>query len=365
MALRIVYSNLWKAGTIIAKSSEHPQYPATDTQIDTPSQFWRSRNGTGSGNGLFVIGATNKYIDFDEGGAELTATITPGSYNGTTLATEVKTQLDAAGGTYTVTYSETTGKFTIARAAGNFTLRWQSGTNTANTAGTTLGFAVAANDTGADTYTSDYARFHYPTEYIDVDLGVSQKVTAIAFINHNISASAVIKVYSASDPAFTADLSTNTLTRNGNNMWVFIEAGITNRYFRVEIADPTNSAGYIQIASIYFGEYWTPPANVQTGFTWGRPDLVDPMLSDALVAYGESKPRPLSWTGTLTHLTETDRTHVLALLDAVGKNGAWWICFDTGTPNSYSYLVRLTETGDGENVAYQHHRWSFSIIEVL
>ena len=46
-------------------------------------------NGTLSGNGLFVVTDANKYINFDEGGAELTGTVATGSYNGNTLATNV------------------------------------------------------------------------------------------------------------------------------------------------------------------------------------------------------------------------------------------------------------------------------------
>lgn len=44
---RIIYNNRWRAGTIGATlTSEDPQHPATDTQIDTPSMFWRSLNDT-------------------------------------------------------------------------------------------------------------------------------------------------------------------------------------------------------------------------------------------------------------------------------------------------------------------------------
>jgi hypothetical protein len=59
--------------------------------------------------------------------------------------------------TITVTYSNATGKFTIAATGSVFSLLWQSGTNTANSIGTKLGFLVAANDTGATSYVSDNA----------------------------------------------------------------------------------------------------------------------------------------------------------------------------------------------------------------
>lgn len=45
--IRFIYNNRWQDGTIGATlTSENPQHPATDTQIDTPSMFWRSLNDT-------------------------------------------------------------------------------------------------------------------------------------------------------------------------------------------------------------------------------------------------------------------------------------------------------------------------------
>lgn len=74
------------------------------------------------------IDATNNKLDFNEGGAELTATLSSSTYTLATLATEIKTQLDSAGAlTYTVTVSDDD-KITIS-ATGNFSLLPNTGTN--------------------------------------------------------------------------------------------------------------------------------------------------------------------------------------------------------------------------------------------
>jgi len=108
------------------------------------------------GAGLsFVVDATNNKINFDEGGAELTGTVTAGTYTGTTLATAIAAALNTAPGkalTYTCAYSTTTGKFTIA-AGSNFTIRWNSGTLKATDISNLTGFPDTANSTGALTYT--------------------------------------------------------------------------------------------------------------------------------------------------------------------------------------------------------------------
>jgi len=110
----------------------------------------------------FVVAATCKYIDFDEGGAELTATLTLGTYTADALCAHIQTLMRAEGAlAYVVSYSKATRKFTIA-APSNFTIRWDTGTNKAADISDLCGYSDAANDTGAATYAADYTRFHYP-----------------------------------------------------------------------------------------------------------------------------------------------------------------------------------------------------------
>jgi hypothetical protein len=88
-------------------------------------------------NNLYNVNDNNNKVYFDEGGGNLTATLTNGFYYPTDFATELKTQLDSAGGdTYTVTYSSITGKLTIGSTG---TFGFQFASNTSNTARYLLG----------------------------------------------------------------------------------------------------------------------------------------------------------------------------------------------------------------------------------
>lgn len=107
------------------------------------------------------ITSSNKYLDVNEdAGGETSVSIAEKLYRDPVevcdaLATALN---DALSNTYTVTYSSSTGKVTIAQSGGSsLSILWNSGTNTANSIGTTIGFAVAADDTSATTYTSDNA----------------------------------------------------------------------------------------------------------------------------------------------------------------------------------------------------------------
>lgn len=123
--------------------------------LDTPSE-------TAS---LVVTAGVNDKIDFKEsGGAQLTATVAPGTYiMGSTDATllsllkAVKTAMNAAAGaihTYTLSYSTTTKKVTITPNAGTLKILWLTGTNNATGAYPLLGF-TKVDTADAGTVTSD------------------------------------------------------------------------------------------------------------------------------------------------------------------------------------------------------------------
>lgn len=96
-----------------------------------------------------IIDRFNDKIDFEEtANTELTATLTHGAYTPSELATEVQTQLDAAGASsHTISYDSDTRKFTLASdragGGGTFTLLFGTGTNAGRSASSILGFDVA------------------------------------------------------------------------------------------------------------------------------------------------------------------------------------------------------------------------------
>lgn len=133
-----------------------------------------SLEGVGYYKNPIEITSSTDTLDFDDGSARV-ATVPAGWYKDpVSLAAALETAMNAAGSsdTFTVTYSHTTGRFTIASDGASFELNWSTGPNTAQTIGAKLGFSVAADDTGALSYTSDNAQVlaapHTPT-YDDAD----------------------------------------------------------------------------------------------------------------------------------------------------------------------------------------------------
>lgn len=90
-----------------------------------------------------VIDDYNRLIDFNEGGADVLATLSKGVYSPATLATQVKTKLELVSPntrTYTITFNTLTRKFTIAVNTGNLNLKFATGASAAYNAGTALGY---------------------------------------------------------------------------------------------------------------------------------------------------------------------------------------------------------------------------------
>jgi hypothetical protein len=189
--------NLGKAVTYIPAASGHPTFSTskyigggfakqlsagnttTELSVTTDANAFGevefSYEGTKYYYNPLIIGATNKFIDFTDDTGTYAISVAQKIYKTPIeLAQALQDAFDAATvETITVSYSNTTGKFTIATATSAvLSLLWQSGTNAANSIGTTIGFLVAANDTGAVTYTSDNAQTYaapYTPAYDNAD----------------------------------------------------------------------------------------------------------------------------------------------------------------------------------------------------
>ena len=98
-----------------------------------------------------IVTDSNKYINFNEGSGELTATLSVGNYSLSQYVLEVQRAMRAVGALdYLVLVNRTTRIVTIS-AASNFSLLITSGTQVAQSAFSMLGF-TGADVTGASTY---------------------------------------------------------------------------------------------------------------------------------------------------------------------------------------------------------------------
>lgn len=109
-----------------------------------------------------LIASTDRYLDFTDDNGTFAAVIEAKTYKTPhDLADALAQAMNLADPleTFTVSYSDSTGKFTVATSTSALlSLLWNTGTNAANTVGDKIGFSTAANDTGATSYISDNAK---------------------------------------------------------------------------------------------------------------------------------------------------------------------------------------------------------------
>jgi len=261
MACKFFYNNLWDDYTI-TETSEHENFLAENTQHRDFNKAWRSNYGAGSGWGNFNIETgRNDDIDFEETpAAELTATLTQAEYNADELCTEIKTQLEAAGAsTYTVTYSDTTNKFTLASnragGGGTFKLLWLTGSSVGK-AGDTIGFDMTADDADAASHTADNLRIH-SEERLIVDLGAATNIYGIIIRGHNFSATATVDAIFSAD-GWTTIAEHPDFTIQDDIMVLEYTTPKNYRYVGIRIQDPDNSDLYVKAGRVFFGPHFQP-----------------------------------------------------------------------------------------------------------
>lgn len=98
-----------------------------------------------------LIASADRYLDFTDDSGTFAAVVTAKYYRDPhELASALQQAMAAANPlkTPTITYSDSTGKFTIKTTGTVLSLLWNTGTNAANTIGDKIGFSTAANSTG-------------------------------------------------------------------------------------------------------------------------------------------------------------------------------------------------------------------------
>lgn len=342
----ILWNNLFSSG-VLTQSSQASNFPATNIRRRWATESWRSRYGSASGGGNFVITAgENDKIDFEETAVtELTATITPGTYTADTLATEIETQLEASGASdYTVGYNIATLKFTLASdragGGGTFKILWQSGTNTATSIGTSIGFVVTSDDDDSASHTSDNVVIH-TEEWLKLDKGSAQSFQAFGLKYHNLQSDATAKIQAhTSDSWGTPDIDV-TLDITSDIIMYFWATEQSKRWIRYKVNDADNSDGYTEVGRLFTGTYFSPTVNFRRDYT---KDYIDPstiMLSDGGQLSSNKKTKYNTLSLIFEYNTDEDLTAFETIWDEIGYTKEFFFTRDRDKASSTTLYARL------------------------
>lgn len=117
--------------------------------------------GTGYYYNPIDITSSTEVLDFLDDSDTRAASVSVKTYKDPhELADAIASSMNSLGSanTFTCTYSNSTGKFTITSNGSTLTLKWNTGTNTASSIASKIGFSTAADSSSALTYTSATAQ---------------------------------------------------------------------------------------------------------------------------------------------------------------------------------------------------------------
>lgn len=367
--LRIIDTNEILTATITA-FSEQASFPKENIQNPLRPRVWRSETN-------YDITAANNAIDFDEGGGELNATVAALNYDAAGLATAIKTALEAAGAeTYTVTYSSTTGKWTLTSdTGGTFSLLWSTGTNTATTIGGSIGFDTSSDDTAALTYTGDFIAIH-TTDGLIFDLGSAKSIDSFVLVfdavdGSKFTSSAIIRLLGNSVNAWGAPPVDVTVGFDSTyeTFSHFFTTPEVYQFWRIFITDPQNPNIFIELSKVILGGATQLTQLPQIGFQDIREDQSDIFRTKFGQKYADIYPIIRSMVFSYSALDKVDSETLQQLWEVHGIHTPLTIVLDplATTFDKDRFLIYGCFMGSLEatNVFNQFFDTEFEIIEAL
>lgn len=317
-------------------SSEQAAFPVANIyNLQRRSKVWRS-------NGFYLIDATNNKIVFQETtGVDLTATITIGEYTSfTALATEIKTQMEVAGAsTYTISKDTNTKKTKFASngfgGGGIFKIMWTTDAVTQAMAAL-LGFLTTENDTGALTYTADELTIG-TEEWIKWDFGISTNPKAFCLIGPRnrpikISPSATLTIQASETDNWAAPSYEQVLTYNDEVISLFSDTGLHTealRFWRLLIDDVHNPNGYVEIGSIFLGDYFTPSQGAaRFPFEGDYVDNSITIFSEGGQSFSDVREQTERFSFQISNMTIAEKESMDSVFRAVGTSQPFFISMD-------------------------------------
>ncbi len=219
--------------------------PAANLFTDDPLEIAELR-------GTFdVVAGTSDKIDFDEGGGELTATLTAATYlSPMELCIQVATQMNAVGSNWRASWlqgSTDRFRFKLERTSGTASLLNETGTNQSDSALKALcGFANYDRATAA-AHTGDFAALHttqlaasnlWSGCNVLVDLGSAKPAHASFLANPRLSVGGGVDINTGDTTAVSDDQYRFEDSIDSEVMGLVFSSVTTRRYVRLTLLDP-------------------------------------------------------------------------------------------------------------------------------
>lgn len=209
-----------------------------------------------------------------------------------------------------------------------------------------------------------------------VDFGSSQAVRILSLYKHNLTDAATVKITGSNNSNMSAPVYAGSfvtvpaaLTGYQKVYTLILSADTTARYWRIEISDTSNPAGYVQLARCLLMTAWTPTLNMSYGA--GIQPVTDTERERTLggVDYFDERDARRACKFSLDYLALTEAMQQLDLQMSLGIHSELLFVYtsdDTGqTLMRRSWLATLRELSAIEYPAYDRHSVAYEVMEIL
>ena len=366
--IRFMWDNEADAATITS-STEHTNFPDDNVVHRWHTRPWRSNYGAGSGWGRFVItAASNDRIDFDEGGGEITANLTPGVYTADSLAAHLKVIMDVASGahTYTWEYLDGSNKFKCTDGTGNFQFLWLNGTNVARSVGPVIGADMTADapNPAGPIWTADYIRIHN-AEWLVFDFGSAQSVQSFVLRNNNFQSGATVRIQGHTANTWAAPSVTYTFGTIDNDIMVYFWASVQSyQYWRIYINDIDNPDGYVEMGRVFLGSYFSPTRGFKEEYGDNILDPSDVMFSKGGQISSNEEDEYVSVDLSFPAAT-ADFATFKSMFNDRGRRKDMFVCLDTDNFATETYYMRFASQFNASHMWNREYYWVQTQLEEL
>ena len=189
-------------------------------------------------------------------------------------------------------------------------------------------------------------------EWVKIDLGAAQNITAFVIKNHNFTAGATLKIQGNAADVWAGPTVDVTLPITTDTIVYFWSSNQNFQWWRVSIADGANPDTYVKIGRIFLGSYFEPARTFAThtvGFI--DPSGIKNSTGGQYSANEKTHYKTISYG--FIGITEADFASFETVYDEVGLSKNYFICEDSAdaSPYTVTYYVRNTS------------EWTFPLIK--
>lgn len=349
--IRILNLNLSLPGITNGEtySSQQSSYPESNVyNFQRRGKVWRT-------NGFWRVLAGSNTLVFNEGAADLTATVAAADYTSTTtFLAAVKAALDGAPGatkTYTVAQDGTTKRIKITPSAGIFAIRNTDPGSLAMC--TTMGYQTTAATGLTTPVMADILKIH-TSEWIRWDLGASSNPKGFVLIGGRntgikLSPGAVIRLQGNETDIWDTPSYQATVAWDPFAICQFSDTGLHTealRYWRMEIVDASNPLGYLEAGTIFLGDAFIPTRGcIQFPLTAPFQDKSATVYSENGQSFSDIRPKTQAFDMQFGFLTKTENEIMDDFAEKFGTSLPFFISLDPNVVfgSSENYHVKLVK----------------------